>query len=463
MATIKRKIKRPQPVKISFGFLIFAFVFVYMLVRILMSLNDRELSVFQVEESSYDTDFTKTGLAVRQEVFDYCSKSGYICYYIRDGEKVAKGSSVYSVDETGSMYDALYDVQNSNENLLTDKEYNNISSQIKFFMAGFSASDFAEVYEFKYSLDNKVLELYEELALEQLTENSSFDSTFTASKASSSGIVTYYKDGYENYDLNNLSSDAFDKSTYSKETLKTGDIMTAGAAVYKLIDSEEWQIAVELSKDEYTRISNSEKVRFTINDSSKVISRSYESVEKGGSYFIIINMDRYMAEYVSERYLDITFIFSDTRGLKIPNSSIVEKEVYMIPKSFLSGGSGSESQIYFNQLVLTETGDTSVVQISPTIYFSDEQFCYVNPAGIEENAVLVQNDTGKNFSVATAGRYPLQGVYCVTQGTAIFRQIQIIVSGDDYSIIEPNTSYGISAYDRIVLDGTTVQENQIIY
>lgn len=462
MRRLTRKEKLFQG-KISFGFIIFAFILIYMLIHLVRMFNDKELTVFQVEESSYGTDFTKTGLAIRQEVFDYCSKSGYICYYIRDGEKVAKGASVYSVDETGAMQDALYDMQNTQGNLLTAKEYNDISSQIEFFMAGFSASNFAEVYEFKYSLDNKVLELYEELALEQLTGNSAFDSTFSASKALNSGIVTYYKDGFENYDINNLSSDAFDKSSYSKETLKTGDIMTAGNAVYKLIDSENWQIAVQLSKDEYDKISGSQRVRFTINDSNKVLSENYETVEKGGSYFIIINMNRYMAEYVSERYLDITFVFSDTKGLKIPNSAIVEKEVYMIPVSFVSSGSGSTSEMYFNQKVLQENGEPTVNQISPAIYFSDDQFCYVNPEGIDDDAILVQADTGKTFSVATAGRYPLQGVFCVTQGTAIFRQIRIITSGDDYTIVETDTSYGISAYDRIVLDGTTVQENQIIY
>lgn len=463
MATIKRKKKKPQPIKISFGFIIFTFIFIYMLIRILISINDRDITIFEVEESSYGTDFTATGLAIRQESFSYSPKSGYVCYYIRDGEKVAKGASVYSIDETGSMYDALYDVQNSDQDLLTDKEYDDISKQIEIFKAGFSASDFSEVYEFKYSLDNKVLELYEELALEQLTSDVSFDTTFTASKSQSSGIITYYKDGFEGYDINSLSSDAFDKTNYTKETLKTGDIISAGSAVYKIVDNENWDIAVELTKEEYDRVCELEKVRFTINDSSNRISAEYEALEKEGSYFVIIHLDRYMAEYITERYLDITFVFSETKGLKIPNSSIVEKEVYMIPQSYLTSGSGSSSEIYFNQLVLTETGETSVVQIAPTIYFTDDQFCYVDPVDIDEDAVLVENDTGKNFSVITAGRYSLTGVYCVTQGTALFKRINIIVAGDDYSIIESNLSYGISAYDRIVLDGTTVQENQVIY
>lgn len=190
-----------------------------MLIRIIISMNDHDLSVFQVEESSYDTNFTVPGLAVRKETLNYSSTSGYICYYIRDGEKVAKGSSVYSVDETGSMYDALYEVQNSNNTSLSANDYNDLSKQIQIFKTGFSTSDF-QVYEFKNTIDNKVLEMYEDMALEQLSSDKSFDSTFTAVKSSTSGIVSYYMDGYEDFDINNLSADDFDKTKYSKELLK---------------------------------------------------------------------------------------------------------------------------------------------------------------------------------------------------------------------------------------------------
>ena len=47
MASIRRKKRKWQPVKISFGFVIFAIMFVYMLIRIIMSLGDHDLSVFQ--------------------------------------------------------------------------------------------------------------------------------------------------------------------------------------------------------------------------------------------------------------------------------------------------------------------------------------------------------------------------------------------------------------------------------
>lgn len=62
--------------------------------------------------------------------------------------------------------------------------------------------------------------MYEDMALEQLSSDKSFDSTFTAVKSSTSGIVSYYMDGYEGFDVNNLSADDFDKTKYSKELLK---------------------------------------------------------------------------------------------------------------------------------------------------------------------------------------------------------------------------------------------------
>ena len=70
MTSIKRKVRKRQPVKISFGFIIFAIMFIYMLIRIIISMNDHDLSVFQVEESSYDTNFTVPGLAVRKETLN---------------------------------------------------------------------------------------------------------------------------------------------------------------------------------------------------------------------------------------------------------------------------------------------------------------------------------------------------------------------------------------------------------
>ncbi len=124
-------------------------------------------------------------------------------------------------------------------------------------------------------------------------------------------------------------------------------MVESGKPIYKIIDDENWKIAVMLTKEEYEKIKKNETIRFTINDSSRRLSAKYETVEQDGNYFIIINMHRYLAEYVADRYLNITFVFSETKGLKIPNSAITEKDVLMIPVSYLTGGSGTTEKKIF--------------------------------------------------------------------------------------------------------------------
>ena len=88
-------------------------------------------------------------------------------------------------------------------------------------------------------------------------------------------------DGFEGYDINNLSADDFDKTKYTKEMLKKSDVVESGKPIYKIIDDENWKIAVMLTKEEYEKIKKNETIRFTINDSSRRLSAKYETVEPG--------------------------------------------------------------------------------------------------------------------------------------------------------------------------------------
>ena len=102
MATIKRKkqktkIELPKLKMPGFGTFLFALVFIYILIRVVAYVNDSDPIIFTVEQSTYDTDFTATGLAVRSETVITASATGTPCYYIRDGEKVSKGANIYAL------------------------------------------------------------------------------------------------------------------------------------------------------------------------------------------------------------------------------------------------------------------------------------------------------------------------------------------------------------------------------
>ena len=90
-----------------------------------------------------------------------------------------------------------------------------------------------------------------------------------------------------------------------------------------------------------------------------------------------------------------------------------------------------------------------------------KDYCYLDPEEVGENVVLQAMDSKDTFLIEKMKT--LKGVYCTNQGYADFRPIDILIEKDDYSIIANDTNQGVSRYDFIVLDGTTIKENQIIY
>ena len=162
-----------------------------------------------------------------------------------------------------------------------------------------------------------------------------------------------------------------------------------------------------------------------------------------------------MDRYADSRYVHIKLIDNNTSGLKIPNSSIVEKEFYTIPKSYSMQGNNDDEMGF----VLKTGSDNKYIQ--PTIYYETDDFLYIDGTNVKRGDKLVKPNSNELYVVGTdMGK--LQGVYNVNKGYAVFKQIEVIYQNNDYSIIKTGTKYGISMYDHIVLQGNDVQENSII-
>ena len=74
---------------------------------------------------------------------------------------------------------------------------------------------------------------------------------------------------------------------------------------------------------------------------------------------------------------------------------------------------------------------------------------------------LLKEDSSDKFAVGQKGS--LQGVYNINKGYTQFRQISILAQNEEYTLVEEGTGYGSDkSYDRIVLNGSTVSEDQII-
>ena len=80
---------------------------------------------------------------------------------------------------------------------------------------------------------------------------------------------------------------------------------------------------------------------------------------------------------------------------------------------------------------------------------------------LKDGDIIVKPDSSSTYRVGT-DKDKLTGVYNINKGYAVFKQIKVLASNDDYTIVEAKTPYGISLYDHIALDGKSVKENQTI-
>lgn len=448
----------------NIGTIIFGIIFFYIIIRILISLQKESLSIYEVQNSYIDTNISATALIVRQEELVNATSSGYVSYYVRDGEKIGKNKTVYTIDETGSIYEKIKDAD-SDAFELTNDGLNEIRTRISNFENYFNYASFSDVYNFHYDIENAVLELTNEAMIEQLTslDDSSTDiSTYKKVTTTDSGIITYYKDGYENFDIHNFKASDINKSNYKKATLKTGEIINSGDPVYKLITSENWYLIAELSDKQVKELSDQDTVTVNIHNSSKNITCNFELTKQDNKNFIIISLNQQMVNYINDRFIDIVIIQDQNNGLKIPNTSITKKSVYKIPIDYLSQGSDSTSNNLLNIKVLDDKGEVTLKQVSPDIYKTDDEYCYVDPNDFGQNDVLVNTQNNDTLALNTAEKAELQGVFCVNQGIATFRYIDVLYQDDEYTIVKPEVPYSIAWYDRIILDQSLVKENQII-
>lgn len=450
--------------QINVGTIIFGIIFIYIIIRVVISMHGESLSIYEVQNSYIDTNINANALIVRQEMLVNSDSSGYVSYYVRDGEKIGKNRTVYTIDETGSVYDKIKD-SNSDGLSMSNEGFKEIRTRISNFENYFNYSDFSDVYNFRYDIENAVLELTNEALIDQLTSldgSTTNVSTYKKVNSTEAGIITYYKDGYENFNIESFKASDVSSSNYKKTTLKTGEIINAGDPVYKLITSENWNLIVPLSSKEYDAIKDKESLRINIHNSSKnvVCPVTYTTVD--GDNYAILSLDQQMVNYINDRFIDIVIIMEQNNGLKIPNTAITTKNVYKLPVDYLSNGSDSTEKNLINVKQLDDKGEVTLKQTVANIYKVDDKYCYIDPNDFASDAVIVNVETNETLSLSNASKEELKGVYCVNQGIADFRYIEIQYQDDEYTIVSDNVPYSISWYDRIILNQTLVKENQII-
>ncbi|MDO4261585.1 MAG: HlyD family efflux transporter periplasmic adaptor subunit [Eubacteriales bacterium] len=462
----KRKIvsvNSRRPINIDRVF--FGAVAVYICVICYMAMTSVHVAGYEVQAGTLAVNHSYTGIALRQETVYQADTSGYVSFYAGAGDRVSGSSLIYTIDEKGETNELIQ--ANAESVDLTDDDFSQIRGDIRSYTDDYSDLDFQSVYEFQASMESSVMELLNQSMLDSLAEAGE-DSMFTRVYSGGTGILEYYTDGYESVTVESLTEEMLDASSYEKTNLKK-EIVQAGEDMYKLSTSEKWTLVVPLTESEAAGFQAEEtdymEVRFRRDDTTAWAN--FSVIYVGGTPCARLDFNNSMVRFADLRYIDVEFLVDDETGLKIPNTAIVEKQFYLIPKAFLveqEDGRGFLKEVY------DENGTATADFVSMTLYYEDDDYYYVDPmesdyttgeTKLPMGTYLVQQDSQERFQVGNTG--VLKGVYNINKGYTQFRQINILYENEEYALVEQGTSYGLTVYDHIVLNGEAVDEDQIIY
>lgn len=462
MAKQSRKVVRFRRFRLQPGVVILFLTVIYVIIYLIMFLSKEQVSVYEVTYGSTveSVNTSYTGFALRDETVYYAEHSGYVNFYVREGSRVSRLSTLYSIDESGTVASLLQSMSQDG-NTLSSEDLSSVKETIHRFCINFDTSDFSALYDFKYSLDSQLLEAVTTNMLDKVNESIDKDS-FSVVTAPETGIVSYYIDNLESLQSpEQLTADLFNTGTYARTNLSSNDLVAAETPLYKIIGSEQWQIVIPLTDAEADAYAERTRMEITFKEDGITTTGGFSVIKNADGYYGVISLNKYMIRYLSERFIDIRLSVDSDEGLKIPKSAVFDESFYLVPTSYYCQGGDNSDTYGFNLEVFADDGTATLRFITPTIYYSTDEYCYISKSAVNNGDILVRPDSNERYQINTTGT--LQGVYQINSGYTAFKRIEVLSETNEYYIVSDETSNGLILYDHILLRKGNFEENDIIY
>lgn len=455
--------KYRKPLNLNIGMIIFGVIFIYVVVCVIMYFQTGHIVRYEVQEGSLAVDKVYRGVIIRDETVSYNQTPGYVNFYARDGERIGKNALVYVVDETGRLSEA-FAASGLEENSLSNRDLSEFRGEIIDFVHSYDSTYYDSVYDIKYSLKNTVLKLANANMLNNVGDLNGAGVSVNYAYAPFTGVVAYWVDGYEDLTPQDVTAEVFDQKErkYEKKQIISNSLMAVGDPVYKLSGSEDWSLVIPVEAARGAQLLEKEyvKVRF--------LKNQYESwaevhmlTNADGNTYLQLDFNNSMITFINDRFLDVELIVEDERGLKIPLTSIVQKEFYLVPEEYVIPGGSNGGDSVMRQCYLEDgTISSEVLEVEVYNYESETKEYYLDSSVLNTGDILYKLDSQETYVISK--RATLIGVYNMNKGYADFKQVNILYKNDEYAIVKSNTRYGLSVYDYIVLDASSVSDDQFI-
>ncbi len=441
-------------------FVIFGAMTVYIIALIFMYMNSETIKGYVVEMGSLSISKTYTGIALRQEELITTPYTGYIFFHEREGDRVSTRDTVYSIDESGRLASMI--TENQGDNAYSDEELGEFRSEIIQYDRGFDSSDFSSVYNFKYDVEGAVVSLVSSnmyKSIEALNQ-SNLGGMVLLCTSGKTGYVVYSTDGYEELTVEQITPDMYNQTEYTKTRTNNNDLVEKDAVVGKIVTDENWSLVIPIEPERAAELAEEEyvKVKFIKTQESSWAEVAIHHLADGD--YAELRFNNSCVTFCTDRFVDIELVVDDEKGLKVPISAIAEKTAFIIPAEYMSKG-GPNGNYGVSKEVYDENGNLTYEFIETTVYSSDENEFYVDNSNLNVGTYICKPDSTDKMAISKSGT--LIGVYNMNKGYADFKQITILAKNDEYAIVSSNTQYGLTVYDRIVLDASAVDNDDFIH
>jgi hypothetical protein len=449
--------KRFRP-NLSLAFFLFLLIVIYIVVLAWNFFAKEHVAIYEVNTTDISDDAPLYGFILRSEEVVNAEDSGYTNYYFAEGSRIGKGDVAYTLDSTGEVSSVLEQLQSEKDNSAGIVDMREV---IASFQSSFSMSGYSDVTRLHYNAQNVIFSqnsesLYSDL--KKAMKASGKGKNFTKVTTKKSGIIAYTTDGYENTKQDDITTELYDEyGNVTQTQLQSEDSIEKGTPVYRLITSNDWSIVVKLDDSYYNSLKDLDTVRVTVCKDEISFNASVALFDKGGDHFARLSTSRYMERYLNDRFLQIEFNLKSASGLKIPNSSVLEKEFYVVPKTLVSRGSDGIGVV---RQTTDASGKTTQEFVSLKNSLLVGESYYVGTSVLQGGDILLNSSEGENYVVGSKEK--LSGVYYVNEGYCEFRPIEVQYKNKEYTIVSDQTQNGLSVYDHIVVDPSNLTDDDFI-
>ena len=337
---------------------IIAIIFIICIIYNIIALFLNPTDTFMIENGEISATEQAAGYIIREEKLFQGENYKNGIYQIKtEGERVAKGDPIFRyytnneeelIKKISDLDLQIQDALEQNQNNLYSSDIVAIDSKIEEYLKQVSKTNNIEkLSEYNKEISNlltKKAKLTGELSpsgsyiKELISKRSEFEKKLNSGsehiKATVSGVVSYRVDGLEET-LNVDNVKELKEETLNKLNLKIGQTVPTSNESGKIVNNYYCYIATVVDSVEAKSAKNGDRIRILLPTGDEVRSEIYHiSEQENGKILLVFKLEDCVEKLISYRKISFEIIWWKANGLKVPNSSIVEKgeENYIVRK-----------------------------------------------------------------------------------------------------------------------------------